>query len=188
MPRYFAALTLLLLAGMVSGRALLMSRQGTKAIHFGKIDKKDFLIPPFAVVYFYIVLAHAFGLPTIARQEYFHSEIISWAGVILCLGGLALFLLSLISFGRSFRVGIDPDHPDRLVTTGVFAFSRNPIYVAFELVLLGQFLTFSNSILLIYIVAGAGLIHRQVLREEEFLKMHYGRKYAEYCAHVRRYF
>jgi len=95
--------------------------------------------------------------------------------------------LSLVSFGKSFRVGIDPDHPDKLVTNGIFAFSRNPIYVAFGLVLLGQFLVFPNWILLVYMVAAIWLFDRQVSREEEYLRNHYGREYLEYCDRVRRY-
>jgi protein-S-isoprenylcysteine O-methyltransferase Ste14 len=172
---------------MVLGRSLLMGREGIKAIHFGNIDKKDFLIPPFAAFYFYIVFANAFGFPTIARHQYFDLASISWAGVCFCVAGLVLAALTLVSFGRSFRVGIDTDHPDKLVTSGVFAFSRNPIYVAFWLVLLGEFLVFSNPALLIYFFGSIWLIHRQVLREEQFLKQHYGRDYLEYCGRVRRY-
>ena len=104
-----------------------------------------------------------------------------------CTGGLGLLLWSLISFGRSFRVGIDTDRPDRLVTSGLFAVSRNPIYVAFASVLLGQFLIFPNWILLLYMGAATWLFHRQVLREEEYLKKHYGDEYANYFRRVRRY-
>jgi protein-S-isoprenylcysteine O-methyltransferase Ste14 len=107
--------------------------------------------------------------------------------VLLCLAGLFLFFVSLISFGKSVRVGIDPDHPDELVTTGIFAFSRNPIYVAFGFVLLGQFLVFPNWILLFHLVASIWLFHRQVSREEEYLRNHYGQQYSEYCDRVRRY-
>jgi len=96
-------------------------------------------------------------------------------------------LLSLVSFGRSFRVGIDVERPDRLVTTGIFAFSRNPIYAAFIMVLLGQFLVFPNWVPLAYLLAGSVVIHRQVLREEAFLRQHYGDEYAAYCRRVRRY-
>ena len=187
MQRYIGAVTLLLLLGMVWSRALLMRRKGIKALHFGNLDKKDLLIPPFALLYFYCVFAAAFGFPTISRQKFFHSQIATSAGLLFCVAGLILFLLSLISFGRSFRVGIDVDHPDKLVTTGIFAFSRNPIYVAFGFVLLGQFLLFSNWILLVYLLAAVWLFHRQVLREEEFLQQHYGREYSQYCAQVRRY-
>jgi protein-S-isoprenylcysteine O-methyltransferase Ste14 len=185
--RYFGAITLLLLLGMVWSRALLMRRKGIKAIHFGDLDKKDFLIPPFALFYFYLVFAAAFGFPAVSRQEFFHSQIVASVGVLFCLAGLILFLLSLISFGGSFRVGIDADHPDKLVTTGIFAYTRNPIYVAFGFVLLGQSLLFSNWILLVYLIAAVWLFHRQVLREEQFLKQHYGREYFEYSARVRRY-
>ncbi len=90
-------------------------------------------------------------------------------------------------FGRSFRIGIDIDHPDQLITDGVFALSRNPIYVAFAMVLSGEFLIFPNWISLIYLVAAAALMHRQVLREEDFLMRHYGEAFAQYCRRVRRY-
>lgn len=187
MPGYFAALTIVLLLGMVVTRVLLMRRAGIGAMHFGKIDKTDFLIPPFAFFYFYTVFAAAFNWPTVSKQAFFHSEILSWVGVFLCLAGLILLFLSLVSFGRSFRVGIDADHAGELITTGVFAFSRNPIYVAFGFVLLGQFLVFSNWILLMYLGAAAWLVHRQALREEAFLKQHYDQEYLEYCRRVRRY-
>jgi protein-S-isoprenylcysteine O-methyltransferase Ste14 len=187
MQRCFGALTVVLLLGMVWVRVLQMRRKGIKAMHFGGIDKKDFLIPPFALFYFYLVFAAAFNLPTVSRQEFFHSGIVSWAGVLLCLTGLFLLFLSLVSFGKSFRVGVDQDHPDKLVTTGIFAFSRNPIYVAFGFILLGQFLLFSNWILLVYMVAAIWLFHRQVSREEEYLGKQYGQQYSEYCDRVRRY-
>ena len=131
MPGYFAALTILLMPGMVLTRVLMLRRRGIEAMNFGKIDKTDFLIPPFALFYFYLVFAHTFNLPTLSKPVFFDSEIISWIGVFFCLAGLSLLLWSLVSFGRSFRVGIDTEHPDQLITTGVFAFSRNPIYVAF---------------------------------------------------------
>jgi protein-S-isoprenylcysteine O-methyltransferase Ste14 len=187
MQKHFGALTLVLLLGMIWARVLLMRHAGIKAVKFGAIDKKDFLIPPFALFYFYLVFAAAFDLPTVSRQELFHSGIASWIGVLLCLAGISFIVLSLVSFGESFRVGIDQQHPDKLVTTGIFAHTRNPMYVAFGLVLLGEFLVFPNWILLVYMVAATWLFNRQVLREEEYLKQHYGQEYSEYCRRVRRY-
>jgi protein-S-isoprenylcysteine O-methyltransferase Ste14 len=173
--------------GMVATHVLLMKRQGIRAMKFGDTDKKDFLISPFALFYFYMVFASALGLPAISTEKIFQSEIISWVGVSVCFAGLTLLLWSLISFGKSFRVGIDTRRPDRLVTNGVFAHSRNPIYVAFALILIGQFLIFSNWILLVYIGAAVALFHRQVLLEEEYLEKHYGKEYTEYRNRVGRY-
>jgi Phospholipid methyltransferase len=114
--------------GLVLTRVRLLKKRGIEAMHFGKIDKTDFFIPLFALFYFYMVLAAAFGRPTVSRQEFFTSEAVAWVGVFSCVVGLSFLVWSLISFGRNFRLGIDTDHPDKLVTTGIFAFSRNPIY------------------------------------------------------------
>ncbi len=187
MQHYLAVLTMVLLIGMVFTRARLLSNKGTKAFKFAEIDKKDFLILPFVLFYLYLIIASAFSLPTIKYQLIFESSALSWIGVAFCLFGLVSFLFSLISFGKSFRVGIDKDEPDKLITNGVFAFSRNPIYVSFGIILIGQFLVYSSWIFIIYIIVGFLTFHRQVLREEAFLKEHYGKEYFEYCQKVRRY-
>lgn len=187
MTGYLAALTIVLLLGMVLTRVLLLRRAGIRAMHFGKIDKTDFLIPPVALFYFYTIFAAAFGWPHVSTRKFFHSDVAAWIGVGLCFSGLLVLLISLVSFGTSFRVGIDVDHPNKLVTTGIFAVSRNPIYVGFGLVLIGEFLVFPNWVPLVYLAAGTWLFHRQVLREEDFMRKQYGQEYAEYCRGVRRY-
>jgi len=187
MPRYFAALTIILMVSLVVTRILLLKKQGIAAMKFGETDKTDFLIPPFALFYFYLIFAATFGLPTVSTKEMFHSKITEGLGVACCLTGLALLLWTLMSFGKSFRVGIDTQHPNKLVTDGIFAHSRNPIYVAFGFILIGQFLIFPNWILLIYVAAGFWLLHRQILREEEYLRKHYGEEYIQYSRRVRRY-
>jgi protein-S-isoprenylcysteine O-methyltransferase Ste14 len=187
MPQYLAALTILLLLGTVLGRVLLLRRTGTRAMHFGRLDKTDFLIPPVVLFYFYTLFATAFGWPLAITDRFFRSSAVAWLGVGLCLGGVLILVSSLVSFGNSFRVGIDVDQPGRLVTTGIFAISRNPIYVGFALFLLGQFLVFPSWIPLIALAVASLLFHRQVLREEAFMRQRYGREYAEYCSRVRRY-
>jgi protein-S-isoprenylcysteine O-methyltransferase Ste14 len=187
MQRLIGSLTILLFLGLVATRVLLMRRAGLKAVYFANIDRKDFLIPPFALLYIYVVIAAPLRLPTLVERQLFHSGALTWVGVVLCVLGMLLFVLSLVSFRTSFRVGIDTDHPGDLITSGVFALSRNPIYLAFWIVMLGQFLIFPNWILLAYLPGAAWLFHRQVLREEEFLLTRYGRAYSQYCNRVRRY-
>lgn len=186
MVRYIAASALVLLVMLVMIRTLQLKRLGIKAVQFGEKDKTDFLILPFAFLLLYIVFASAFGLPEIGAQL-FDDTFTGWIGVIVCIIGILLFIYALISFGKSFRVGLDEDHPGELVTTGAFSISRNPIYTAFELVLAGIFLIIPNWIVMIYVFAGIWLFNRQILLEEQSLKGIYGEKYMEYCKKVRRF-
>lgn len=187
MPGYLGALAIVLLLAMVLSRVWLLKQQGVTAVKFGEIDKTDFLIPPVMLFYFYLMFAAAFGWPSVGLGRLFHSAPIAWLGVATCAAGLVLLLWSLISFKQSFRIGIDTDRPDTLITSGIFAFSRNPIYVAFAFVLLGEFLIYPNWIFLAYIAGFSLVVHRQVLREEDYLKAHYGQQYLDYCDRVRRY-
>jgi protein-S-isoprenylcysteine O-methyltransferase Ste14 len=59
--------------------------------------------------------------------------------------------------------------------------------VSFGLVLFGECLIQPHVILLIYLFAGVALFHRQVMREEAFLRQHHGEEYVTYAKRVRRY-
>src|SRR5262245_47492093 len=89
--------------------------------------------------------------------------------------------------GSSRERGTIGDYRPRTARATQVRHHRNPLYVAFSSVLLGQLLVFHNWIVLVYLVAGIWLIHRQVLREEEFLRKQYGQEYVEYCHRIRRY-
>ena len=108
-------------------------------------------------------------------------------GVVLILLGMIPFVLAYVSFGTSWRIGIDQDTPGSLVTGGIFAITRNPIYVGFILFLLGIFLLNGTWFFLIFTLLAVVAIHFQILREEEFLRKHYGQSYEEYCKRAARY-
>lgn len=174
---------------LVVGRASMLRARGIRAIVFGATDKSDFLLVPFVALIIYAVLANTFGLPLWKPLvfPFWDIAVPGWFGVGLCSAAVVGMTASLISFGNSFRVGIDEQKPDKLVTTGMFAFSRNPIYMCFDTFFVGQFLIHRNIIIAAAAVGFALMIHRQILREEKFLKSHYGRDYELYCAKVRRY-
>jgi protein-S-isoprenylcysteine O-methyltransferase Ste14 len=187
MPVSFGALAIALLIAMVLLRLVMLRRGGVTAMRFGAIDKTDFIIPPFAIFYVYLVFSRAFGWPTVVRHDLFVSLWLRWVGVAFCASAVIVMLASLVSFGTSFRVGIDAQQPGKLVTSGIFGLTRNPIYVAFGFALLGELLIQPTWLMLAYLLAGVALFHRQVLREESYLAAHYGDEYQEYRRRVRRY-
>lgn len=108
-------------------------------------------------------------------------------GVILTTIGLALFVLAYLSFGDSWRVGFDVKSPGALVTNGVFAVSRNPIYLFLDLWFVGTFLINGTLIFLILAIAAIAVQHWQIRQEESFLLQLYGQPYQNYCKRTGRY-
>ena len=186
MQGYIALTLFLLLIVCVLIRVRVLRSVGIDAFQFGKMDKKDFLIPPFVLLFLYLFVANVFSLPRFGDLP-FRNDILAWVGIGLCALGFALFLWALISFGTSFRVGLDEGSPGCLVTSGAFALSRNPIYVAFFLVILGINLVFPSWVFLIYLVLATFVFNRQVKLEEASLQKLYGIEFDSYCRKVRRY-
>ena len=174
---------------LVLGRAVMLRRQGVRVMVFGVTDKTDFILAPFMLALIYVVLANTFGWPVwgVLTHRFWASVIPGWVGLALGAGGLAFFVYTLWSFGASFRVGIDAGDPGKLVTSGAFGLSRNPLYVCFFLGFCGLVLVHCNLMITAAVVAFALVIHRQVLREEKFLARHYGSAFDAYRSKVRRY-
>jgi protein-S-isoprenylcysteine O-methyltransferase Ste14 len=190
MTQYVISVALFVLfVSMVAGRAAMLRRKGVKAIVFGETDKSDFLLIPLVLAIVYAICSNAFGLPIWKPlvTPFWETHIPGVAGIAFCFIAVIGIAASLISFGKSFRVGIDENKPDRLVTSGAFALSRNPIYLCFDAFFFGQFLVHRNIIITIAIICFALAIHRQILREERFLASHYGDEFLEYRKKVRRY-
>jgi protein-S-isoprenylcysteine O-methyltransferase Ste14 len=74
-----------------------------------------------------------------------------------------------------------------LVQHGLFARSRNPIFLSMRMALLGLVLVAPSAATLVLLVAGELLMQVQVRLEEQHLTGLHGERYAAYCHRVRRW-
>ncbi|MBW2286955.1 MAG: isoprenylcysteine carboxylmethyltransferase family protein [Deltaproteobacteria bacterium] len=111
-----------------------------------------------------------------------------WAGAAFALIGNAGGLLAQLAMGSSWRVGVDASERTELVTHGMFAWVRNPIFSFISLSVLGLVLLVPNPLSLLAGVLTLVGIEVQVRAVEEpyLLRMH-GADYARYAARVGRF-
>jgi protein-S-isoprenylcysteine O-methyltransferase Ste14 len=111
---------------------------------------------------------------------------------------LAVFVAAAATIGlravwsfRRARTTVNPLSPHTctvLVTTGVFRFSRNPMYLALLLVLLGWGLFLANGFAVLLALAFVAYMNRfQIGPEERALQQVFGQAFAEYRRRVRRW-
>lgn len=99
----------------------------------------------------------------------------------------AVLLWAQAQMGVSWRIGLDAETPGPLVTQGLFAHSRNPIFLSMRLNLLGLLFLLPNMFTLLLLVCGELLIQIQVRLEEAHLPQIYGAVYEAYRARVPRW-
>ncbi len=113
-----------------------------------------------------------------------------WAraiGAVLVVVAAALYTVAVVQLGSSWRLGVDRDKPGPLVTSGVYAWSRHPIYVAFVLLFLGSFLLLGRLVFLVLLGAMCAVLYAYAIIEERFLAARFGDSYAGYAARVARW-
>jgi protein-S-isoprenylcysteine O-methyltransferase Ste14 len=110
------------------------------------------------------------------------------AGVALISAGVALVVLARREFARRGQP-TDPGQPtSTLVTSGVFAISRNPLYLGGVAVLLGIALAFKLPWALVLLVPALVACHVVlIVPEERYLAAMFGEDYRAYAASVHRW-
>lgn len=108
--------------------------------------------------------------------------------VLLAAGALAL-LRCTWDFYVSGKGTLAPwAPPQRLVTRGLYRYSRNPMYVAVALILLGWAISFASTVLFAYtLVVVAGFHIRVVFGEEPWLARTHGAEWEQYASRVPRW-
>ncbi len=176
------------------GRTLVLSARGTRVfmIAEGKGGVRAVIEVGGVVLlalFLALVAVQSVHVPAFAPLR---RALFSWipgriAGAVLLAAGLILFVSGLVSFGSSWRIGIDKQKPGELTTTGAFALTRNPVFLAFDLCFIGTFLVYPTWPFLVLGVVFIAGVHVHILEEERFLTGRYGAPYLGYCARVPRY-
>lgn len=93
-----------------------------------------------------------------------------WAGLggmFLVAGGVVLMGLAVLEFNRAKTTIIPGQDPNALITSGIFRYSRNPIYLADTLLLAGLILWWDAVLALPLIVLFVWIIRRRFINPEE---------------------
>lgn len=136
-----------------------------------------------------VVAASVSGVPPHALGE------LPWVAVApvdqtawtLLVGSLAWMAVAQAQMGRAWRIGIDHANTPLLARAGLFAWSRNPIFLGLRLNLVGLFLLIPNAATLAIMLVAEALIQVQVRLEEQHLTRIFGDDYTDYCQAVRRW-
>ena len=108
---------------------------------------------------------------------------------LMVIAGWTVLLICAREFARAGRGTPAPyDPPRSLVTSGLYRFTRNPMYVGVVTAILGQALWFHSRVAVYYGIAMALAFHVTILvYEEPRLAKVFGERYLEYKKSVPRW-
>lgn len=149
-------------------------------------DSPGVVVPP-PFIYLAGLLA-AFGLDWVWPVALLPDTPQYIVGALLFSAG-AHIVVSVFRRFRSAGTNIEPYKPTTaIVTDGVFAYSRNPVYLAAAIATLGIGIVSDNAWVLLTLVPTLLIIRYAVItREERYLEGKFGDDYRRYKASVRRW-
>ena len=114
---------------------------------------------------------------------------LQWVGVVLTLVGFGLRLATRYTMGLHFSGYVQTTQGHRLITTGLFARVRHPIYLATLLLYVGIPLGFGSlGALGIGLLVGVPALWRRISIEERSLAVWFGEEFTEYRQRSHRLF
>ncbi len=123
-----------------------------------------------------------------APRRILSNDIGTWVGGVFLAAGLVLGFRGRRQMEKA-GTNVKPTQPTTaLVTTGLFRFSRNPLYVALTFIYFGVAML-ANSLWVLALLAPVLVVMHfgVVRREERYLDAKFGDAYREYRSRVRRY-
>src|SRR5699024_1912048 len=152
------------------------------------IQRLELRIPPPVIALLTALLmgSVAWGIPGL-HSPLFQYKILT---IVPAAAGMATGLAAVISFVRA-RTTADPRRPEQtqpLVQSGIYRFSRNPMYLGLFLILLGWGCLLANAAALVLLMLFiAAMTRLQIVPEERALQKRFGIEFDDYRQRVRRW-
>ena len=144
------------------------------------------VLPPFV---FLIALIVAFLVEYFVPVPLILSDLRYPIGGIFVLEGIAILVWAVVTFKRAQTTIDVRNKASSLIVTGLYQYSRNPIYIAMMTVCFGIAIIADNIWILPALIAAAFYLgHNVIVLEERYLETKFGDEYREYKGRVGRWF
>jgi len=141
------------------------------------------------ISFFVIAIVVTFDAMGMIESRNNSSSLPSIAGSILSILGITLTTISQHQMGPSWRIGVDPEEKTKLITNGIYAYVRNPIYSGVLLFCFGLLLLLPNLFMLLSVIMVYASIELHVRYvEEPYLRQLHTNEYVKYICKTGRYF
>lgn len=145
-----------------------------------QVKLKNIPIPEAHVIAIIISFLVRLFFPTQIFLNNWIGHLLGWPMVVI---GVLIITWATVKAGE-----VSMDEPDELITTGPYAYSRNPMYVGWMLIFLGIIFIMNSIYSLVLLVIVLVYTHCFEIRpEEEFLQKKFGADYKAYKNNVSRY-
>ena len=132
-------------------------------------------------------IALQFFIPFSLPQGILRQALIP-VGIALIMTGIGVVVSARREFAR-YGQPTDPGHPtSKIVKTGMFSVSRNPLYLGACILLLGIALVLNMLWAIVMLLLSVALcVYILIIPEEKYLAAKFGEEYQEYTRTVRRW-
>lgn len=146
---------------------------------------KIFLYAFFAVIFFSLNYSSALYFPL---PESGFDNLIMLSGTAIFILGIWISVWAKITMGKKWGMPSQMrQEQDRLIVSGPFRYTRNPIYVGLLMVLIGYGLALQSYFTFLALIA-VFYFYRAAQKEELLLEKHFGKEYLKYRKEVPRFF
>jgi len=119
--------------------------------------------------------------------QFLDSYWLKIVGVILSVIAFIWIVIAQSNMKTSWRIGIDNEEKTTLIKTGLFRYSRNPVFFGLVISAVGFFLILPNAVTLCIALLSYYSISVQIRLEEQYLESKHQEEYLNYKQEVRRW-
>jgi len=150
-----------------------------------RIWNKYFDWPP---VWLLIFMVLAWVQAQVWNPLAYETGFTTWIGRAAIAFGIVLMGVSFVMFQKHKTSVVPKRTPKTIITSGPYKYSRNPIYVADAIVLIGYVLTLGSVISFVLVPTFAWVIRKRFIDGEEAgIRAEFGQAYEDYCQQTRRW-
>lgn len=144
-----------------------------------------FIPPPLLLL---VAIAISYLVSSMFPGLAFNDASFNILGLALVPAGIVLVLWSGSTLTRNKTTTHPRGKPSKLVSTGPYSWSRNPIYLGFLLISIGTALLFANVLAFVGPVIFFAFTSLLIIPfEEDMLTKVFGKSYKSYTKHIRRW-